>query len=250
MKITTDIVSNEEDFLRDSTEKENSKEDGKEPKNVICNLNLNGVDVGYALWKEESISPTMLTNSNSTHGINIPNNGEILTLPLFSLAYQLKQSDDINNAKSTPGCENSIGDLDGIQDEYYQVKRKCGSIYERSDGVNPPSLSPEPPAYAISEEDANSNLNGDKTTTAPVTRMDIVATKAVSSNLNVATTAAGDNEINLAFCMDIASTAGVSSNLNVVTAAGDDEINLNAKSKLDDGNLIGILSNMPYIILL
>ena len=46
-------------------------------------------------------------------------------------------------------CENSIGDLDGIRDEYYQVKRKCGSIYDRSDDVNPSPLPPESPAYAI-----------------------------------------------------------------------------------------------------
>ena len=32
-------------------------------------------------------------------------------------------ADDIYNVKLTLGCENSIGDLDGIKDKYFQVKR-------------------------------------------------------------------------------------------------------------------------------
>ena len=64
--------------------------------------------------------------------------------------------DDIDNAKSSPECKNSIRDLDGIKDEYYQVtgknkydeanvgydgvpddSDKYGVIYDRSDGKCP-----------------------------------------------------------------------------------------------------------------
>ena len=59
----------------------------------------------------------MLTDSNPTNRINIQNDEEILLLPLVSLVYRLEQSDDIDNDKS-----HLIGDLDGIKNEYYQVK--------------------------------------------------------------------------------------------------------------------------------
>ena len=237
-----------------------------------------------AYWKEERSNPTMLTDSNPTHGINIPNDGEIILLPLVSSVYQLEQSDDIDNekspligdldgitapvvvstesvpneekiqnntvavqttepkivsnkevvsnlnvvvvdddeidnAKSTPGCENLIRELDGSQDEYYQVKRKYGSIYERYDVVNPPSLPPESPSYAIWEKDANANLTVVETLTAPVSCTDIVAIKSVSSNLNVATAATDDDN-------------------------NDNYDNLNAKLKLDGENSIGNLNGI------
>ena len=59
--------------------------------------------------------------------------------------------------------KNSNGDLDGIRDEYYQVKQKCVSIYDRSDDINPPSLPPESPANAINIPCIYSNIlnNGD-----------------------------------------------------------------------------------------
>ena len=57
--------------------------------------------------------------------------------------------DDIDNAKSPPKCENLIGDFDDITDEYYEVKGTYGLIYNRSDEVNPPPLSPESPAYTM-----------------------------------------------------------------------------------------------------
>ena len=50
--------------------------------------------------------------------------------------------DDVDNAKLQFECKNLIGDLDGIQDESYQVKQKCGLIYDRSDDVNLPPLPP------------------------------------------------------------------------------------------------------------
>ena len=34
-------------------------------------------------------------------------------------AAAVVDDDDIDNAKSPTGCKNLIGDLDGIQDEYY-----------------------------------------------------------------------------------------------------------------------------------
>jgi len=57
--------------------------------------------------------------------------------------------DDVDNTKLQFECENLTGDLDGIWDEYYQLKRKYGSIYDRSDDVNPPPLPPESPGYTI-----------------------------------------------------------------------------------------------------
>ena len=69
----------------------------------------------------------------------------------------MEQSDDIDNAKSP-----LIGNLDGIKDEYYQVKGNkkddkavvrydgvpddndnYGVIYDRTDNANPPPLPPE-----------------------------------------------------------------------------------------------------------
>ena len=64
-----------------------------------------------------------------------------------SRSAEIINEDDSDNAKSPPECENSIGDLDGIKDEYYHVKRKYGSIYNRSDDIKPPPLPPESPSY-------------------------------------------------------------------------------------------------------
>ena len=76
--------------------------------------------------------------------------------------------DDIDNAKSPPECKNSIGDLDGIEDEDYQVKGKYGLIYDRSDAINPPPLPPESPAYAINIQCIHPNIKrwGDSIATA------------------------------------------------------------------------------------
>ena len=70
-------------------------------------------------------------------------------------------NDDIDNVKSPTGYENSIGDLDGIKDKYYQVKGKYGSIYGRSDDINPPPLSPESPAYIINIQYIHSSIPND-----------------------------------------------------------------------------------------
>ena len=55
----------------------------------------------------------------------------------------------IDNAKLSLGCKNLIEDLDGFRDKYYQVKGKCGLIYDRNDDINPPPLPPESPTYTM-----------------------------------------------------------------------------------------------------
>ena len=67
-------------------------------------------------------------------------------------------NDDIDNDKSPTGCENSIGDLDGIQNKYYHVKRQYGLIYDRIDDINPPPLPPESPAYIINTQCIHSSI--------------------------------------------------------------------------------------------
>ena len=98
----------------------------------------------------------------------MPNDGEILSLPLSSPVYRVEQakidnpvyrvehSDDTDNEKSP-----LIGDLDGIKDKYYQVKGKYGSIYDRSDDINPPPLHPESPAYPMNIPCIHSSIPND-----------------------------------------------------------------------------------------
>ena len=69
--------------------------------------------------------------------------------------------DDIDNAKSPPEYENSIRDLDGINDKYYQAEGKYCLIYDRSDDDNPPSLSPEPTLYAMNIPCIHSSIPND-----------------------------------------------------------------------------------------
>ena len=102
---------------------------------------------GSSYDRSDDINIPPLPPESSAYTMNIPcicipNDGEILLLPLLSPVYQV----DIN-AKLQLKCEDSIGDLDSIQDEYYQVKRKHSSIYDRSDNNNPPPLPPEHPSH-------------------------------------------------------------------------------------------------------
>ena len=69
--------------------------------------------------------------------------------------------DDIDNAKSPTGCENLIGDLDGIKDKYHQLKGKYGLIYNRSDDINPPPLPQESPPYIINIPCIHSSIPND-----------------------------------------------------------------------------------------
>ena len=82
-------------------------------------------------------SPAYTTNIPCIHS-NIPNDGEILLLPLISSVYRVEQSNNIDNVKSSPECKNSIGDLNGIKDEYHQVKanNKDDEVTEQSNEVN------------------------------------------------------------------------------------------------------------------
>ena len=80
---------------------------------------------------------------------------------LTAAAAATDDDDDNNNAKSLPKCENLIGYLDGIQDEYYHVRQKYGSIIDRSDDFNPPPLPPESSAYAVNIPCIHSNVPND-----------------------------------------------------------------------------------------
>ena len=71
-----------------------------------ANSNLNVVDVDIEYWKEERISQTTVTNNpiheKCIHSMNIANNGETLSLPLFSLVYQVEQLDEDEEVISNP----------------------------------------------------------------------------------------------------------------------------------------------------
>ena len=92
----------------------------------------------------------------------------VLTKEVVSNLNVVDADDDVDNAKLPLRYKNLIGDLDGIDNKYYQVKGNnkddvgnvrydgvpdnndnYGVIYDRSDDVNPPPLPPESPAYAI-----------------------------------------------------------------------------------------------------
>ena len=98
--------------------------------------------------------PTLCTMNIPCIHSSIPNDGEILSLPLVSSVYRLEQSDDIDNAKSSPESENSIRDLNGIKEEYlteYDTSSHGNNYYDNEYGVfcnridvdTPPPLSPE-----------------------------------------------------------------------------------------------------------
>ena len=93
------IILSEDDILGNLTGMDNSKEDGKVSEDINSNLNLNldVVNVDYTFWKEESNSPTMLTNSNPTYRINILTDGEILSLPLFRSIYRVEQFEKVED---------------------------------------------------------------------------------------------------------------------------------------------------------
>ena len=67
-------------------------------------------------------------------------------------------ADDIDNAKSPPKCENSVGDLDGIKNEYYQVKRKYGLFHDRSNDISLPPLPPESTLYTLNKPCIHSSI--------------------------------------------------------------------------------------------
>ena len=105
-KIMTEIVSNGEEIYCSalSCRENNSKEGETVPENVSSNLNVvfvatdDGVEdkrkYGSICDKSDDINPPPLPLESPAYTINIPcihsnipNNGEILLLPLFSLVY-------------------------------------------------------------------------------------------------------------------------------------------------------------------
>ena len=113
-------------------------------------------------FQSSTVPTTTTTTTDSTILNNLPDKNSNLNMndseeerkgPTDSgsnliITAAVVDNDNINNAKSSTECENSIGDLDGIRDEYYQVKGKYGSIYDRSDNANPPPLPPESPVHS------------------------------------------------------------------------------------------------------
>ena len=110
--------------------------------------------IDTAKFCSRTIAVTTTTTTTTTTPIFVSNKDIVLNLNVVNG----DDDDDINNAKSPSEWKNSIGDLDGIKDEYYQVKGRYGSIYDRSDDVNPPPLPPESPAYAINMQCIHLNL--------------------------------------------------------------------------------------------
>ena len=51
-----------------------------------------------------------------------------------------------------------LGNLKGIEDDYYQEKGGFGLIYDKSDDVNLPPLPPESPAYTTNIPCIHSNI--------------------------------------------------------------------------------------------
>ena len=109
---------------------------------AICKIVLDKAVISNEIRTERVSNKDANSNLNTTDDYN---------------ADAAAADDDIDNSKLPLKWENLIGDLDDIRDEYYQVKRKSGLIYDRHDAVNPPPLPPESPAYAINIPCIHSN---------------------------------------------------------------------------------------------
>ena len=115
MNNNTDNVSSNEEKVKIRRYNLNvySAAEGKKLKNVSSNL--------------DDISATTTNNSNSNTNIHNVKEGKAPKDNSLNwngiVAAVIANDDDINNAKLRPGCNNSIGDLDGIHHEYYQAER-------------------------------------------------------------------------------------------------------------------------------
>ena len=173
--IRTEKVLKEEEIalneIRTGTERVSTKD-------VSSNLNVvtaadNVIDT--AKFQRSTVGVPIITTTTTTTPIFVSNKEIVSNLNVVDA-----DDDDIDNAKSSPECKNSIRDLDGIKDEYYQVtgknkydeanvgydgvpddSDKYGVIYDRSDDVNPPPLPLEPPAYAFNIPCIHSNIPND-----------------------------------------------------------------------------------------
>ena len=148
-KICTKMASNEEDIS--NIPEICTKAEIVSNLNVAASNNDNDDEINNAKFQSTTVSiPVPIT----TTPVFVLNKDIVLNLNVVDAD---DDDDDIDNAKSPPECENSIGDLDCIQDEYYQVKVEYGSISNRSDDINLPPLPPESPACAINHPNIPNN---------------------------------------------------------------------------------------------
>ena len=95
------------------------------------------------LNKEEIAPKIRKTTSNKEGFSNL--NGAVAV----AVAVAADDDDNIDNAKSPPGCKNSMGDLDGIENEYYQVKENSKNGAYWNDDRNDSMIINDSPTHEI-----------------------------------------------------------------------------------------------------
>ena len=148
----------------------------------------------------DGVSTTTTNNSISNTNINNAKEGKAPKDDSLNwngvAAAVIADDNDINNAKSPPGCDNSIGDLDGIHNEYFQVERNNKDDETATTTVityivlNKEIVSKDIsiiPAM-LSKEDQSLNATDDTTTAADVTANNTDNTKFQTSTAAVPTT--------------------------------------------------------------
>ena len=160
---STNIPSDEVNTLIDKVNvvlDKNEKGISNNPTKNDSNLNRNthNQNVHAYFYSDDLViadAEIVVSNEDASSNLNDVADADVATDDVTTA------DDDIDNAKTPPECENSTGDLDGIQDEYYQLKRKYGSIYDRSDDVSPPPLLPESTLYTMNIPCIHSSILND-----------------------------------------------------------------------------------------
>jgi len=149
-----EIVSNEEEIPVPITTSSSTTV----PKIVSDEKGISGNPAENGTYGVADDDDTVATTTTTPVFTDIESNGEIVPKDVAAAA------DDIDNAESP-----KIGDLDGINDEYYHADGKYCSVYDRSNDDNPPSLPPESPANAIDIQCIHSNIpNNGEITSLPL----------------------------------------------------------------------------------
>ena len=148
-KIHKEIVSNKEETQSGTVAVPTTAQEVVSNKEGVSSLNVGDVDDDEIDNEkfQSSIVAVPITTTTTTivnHTRNVSNNNRIVLKDNMNLNLNINNSKeewkepadvssnlngiaaaaaaDIDNAKLPLGCKNSIGDLDGIKDEYYQVK--------------------------------------------------------------------------------------------------------------------------------
>ena len=173
----------------DAVTKEDATVEGKELEN-ICSNTVHNID--NEKYHNSTVAvPTTTTTVISTEIVSNKNN----FLSTLLVAVAVADDIDINNAKSPTKYENSIGDLDGIKEEYSShgnnfYDNEYGVFCDRSDVDNSPPLPPESfdnDIWALeryrSYDDGNNPI-GNKTESSTTTTAPVFCMKLVSNDDN------------------------------------------------------------------